>query len=179
MEYSLVCIGLTNAGKTSLLSVLCNETIDDIIPTTGFLIKPCLFSDCILNIKEIGGGERQRAYWRHYYRDTRAVVFVIDCASTPEELSVVKAALHEALDHPDLAGLPCMLLANCCDKPAARTVEQLTSELEIEKLQQNRQCEVYLCSALRDPAGVRKCFDSFIDQHLSDHRTPEPPHQLT
>jgi len=36
-EYSLVCIGLTKAGKTTLLSVLCNENEDDITATTGSL----------------------------------------------------------------------------------------------------------------------------------------------
>lgn len=35
VEYSVVCIGLTKAGKTTLLSVLCNENIDNITPTTG------------------------------------------------------------------------------------------------------------------------------------------------
>jgi len=34
-EYSLVCIGLTKAGKTTLLSVLCNENADNITATTG------------------------------------------------------------------------------------------------------------------------------------------------
>jgi len=34
-EYSLVCIGLTKAGKTTLLSVLCNENTDNITATTG------------------------------------------------------------------------------------------------------------------------------------------------
>lgn len=34
-EYDVVCIGLTGAGKTSLLSRLCNEGSDGIVPTTG------------------------------------------------------------------------------------------------------------------------------------------------
>ena len=34
-EYSVVCIGLTKAGKTTLLSVLCNENTDSITATTG------------------------------------------------------------------------------------------------------------------------------------------------
>lgn len=34
-EYDVVCIGLTGAGKTSLLSRLCSEGCDGIVPTTG------------------------------------------------------------------------------------------------------------------------------------------------
>jgi len=37
-EYSVVCIGLTKAGKTTLLTVLCNENIDNITATTGFYV---------------------------------------------------------------------------------------------------------------------------------------------
>jgi small GTP-binding protein len=170
MEYPVVCIGLTKAGKTTLLSVLCNESCEDIAPTTGFSIKPCVFSNCILNIKEIGGGERQRPYWRHYYRDTSAVVFVIDCATSMEEMSTARAALHEALAHPDLNGLPCLILANCQDKPDARSLEQVTVELDIESLLPAHRCDVYLCSALKDgSSSIRQCFEKFIDTHLSSH----------
>lgn len=34
-EYDVVCIGLTGAGKTSLLSRLCSESSDNVGPTTG------------------------------------------------------------------------------------------------------------------------------------------------
>lgn len=34
-EYDVVCIGLSGAGKTSLLSRLCNEISDGTVPTTG------------------------------------------------------------------------------------------------------------------------------------------------
>lgn len=34
-EYDVVCIGLTGSGKTSLLSRLCSEATDNIVPTTG------------------------------------------------------------------------------------------------------------------------------------------------
>ncbi|XP_058267614.1 uncharacterized protein arl15b isoform X2 [Hemibagrus wyckioides] len=54
-EYDVVCIGLTGSGKTSLLSRLCNEAADTIVPTTGFSIKAVPFQNAILNVKELGG----------------------------------------------------------------------------------------------------------------------------
>ncbi|MEQ2298762.1 ADP-ribosylation factor-like protein 15, partial [Ameca splendens] len=53
-EYDVVCIGLTGAGKTSLLSRLCSEGSDGIVPTTGFSIKAVPFPNAILNVKELG-----------------------------------------------------------------------------------------------------------------------------
>jgi len=47
-EYLLVCIGLTKAGKTTLMSVLCNENTDDITATTGnFMCFKISFIWCI------------------------------------------------------------------------------------------------------------------------------------
>ncbi|KAJ1205902.1 hypothetical protein NDU88_001323 [Pleurodeles waltl] len=53
-EYDVVCIGLTGAGKSSLLSQLRSESADNIVPTTGFSIKAVPFQNAILNVKELG-----------------------------------------------------------------------------------------------------------------------------
>ncbi|XP_066510992.1 ADP-ribosylation factor-like protein 15 [Hoplias malabaricus] len=57
-EYDVVCIGLSGAGKTALLSRLCSEGIDGIVPTTGFSIKAVSFSNAVLNVKELGARPR-------------------------------------------------------------------------------------------------------------------------
>ncbi|KAI4821214.1 hypothetical protein KUCAC02_029156, partial [Chaenocephalus aceratus] len=85
-EYDVVCIGLTGAGKTSLLSRLCSEGSDGIVPTTG--------AD---NIKK---------YWSRYYQGSQGVVFVLDSASSDEELEAARNELHSALQHPQLCTLP-------------------------------------------------------------------------
>jgi GTPase SAR1 family protein len=71
------------------------------------------------------GGEKQRPYWKHYYQNAQAVVFVVDSASSDEEMTVSREALHEALSHPALQGLPCLILGNCQDKPGARSTSQV------------------------------------------------------
>ncbi|KAK3514849.1 hypothetical protein QTP70_033779, partial [Hemibagrus guttatus] len=37
-EYDVVCIGLSGAGKTSLISRLCSEGLDGIVPTAAFMV---------------------------------------------------------------------------------------------------------------------------------------------
>jgi len=73
------------------------------------------------------GGVKQRQFWRHYYHDAQAVVFVIDSACSDDEMAVTRTVLHDALADPNLANLPCLLLANCQDKIGARTEQQVTS----------------------------------------------------
>ncbi|XP_061907042.1 ADP-ribosylation factor-like protein 15 isoform X2 [Entelurus aequoreus] len=123
-EYDVVCIGLMAAGKTSLLSRLCSEGSDRIVPTTGFSIKAVPFPNAILNVKELGGADNIKKYWCRYYQGSQGVVFVLDSASSDEDLEAARAELHSALQHPQLCTLPFLILANHQDRPAARTPNQ-------------------------------------------------------
>ncbi|XP_030226574.1 ADP-ribosylation factor-like protein 15 isoform X1 [Gadus morhua] len=128
-EYDVVCIGLTGAGKTSLLSRLCSEGSEGIVPTTGFSIKAVPFPNAILNVKELGGADNIKKYWSRYYQGSQGVVFVLDSASSDEDLEAARNELHSALQHPQLCTLPFLILANHQDKPAARTPTRSRSTL--------------------------------------------------
>ncbi|KPP76522.1 ADP-ribosylation factor-like protein 15-like [Scleropages formosus] len=134
-EYDVVCIGLTGAGKTSLLSRLCSEGTDNIVPTTGFSIKAVPFQNAILNVKELGGhvtpgyllgADTIKKYWSRYYQGSQGVIFVLDSACSEEDLEAARTELHSALQHPQLCTLPFLILANHQDKPAARSVQEVT-----------------------------------------------------
>ncbi|XDB62080.1 hypothetical protein AB1E18_015432 [Capra hircus] len=122
-EYDLVCIGLTGSGKTSLLSKLCSESPDSVVSTTGFSIKAVPFQNAILNVKELGGADNIRKYWSRYYQGSQGVIFVLDSASSEDDLETARNELHSALQHPQLCTLPFLILANHQDKPAARSLE--------------------------------------------------------
>jgi len=77
----------------------------------------------------LSGGEKQRQFWRHYYNEAHAVVFVIDSACSDDDMALTRTVLHDALADPNLAGLPCLLLANCQDKTGARTEQQVTGSM--------------------------------------------------
>ncbi|XP_039076728.1 ADP-ribosylation factor-like protein 15 isoform X2 [Hyaena hyaena] len=124
-EYDLVCIGLTGSGKTSLLSKLCSESPENVVSTTGFSIKAVPFQNAILNVKELGGADNIRKYWSRYYQGSQGVIFVLDSASSEDDLETARNELHSALQHPQLCTLPFLILANHQDKPAARSVQEL------------------------------------------------------
>ncbi|OXB80167.1 UNVERIFIED_CONTAM: hypothetical protein H355_011625, partial [Colinus virginianus] len=124
-EYDLVCIGLTGSGKTSLLSQLCSESPENIVSTTGFSIKAVPFQNAILNVKELGGADNIRKYWSRYYQGSQGVIFVLDSASSEDDLETARNELHSALQHPQLCTLPFLILANHQDKPAARSVQEV------------------------------------------------------
>ncbi|XP_058631802.1 ADP-ribosylation factor-like protein 15a isoform X5 [Onychostoma macrolepis] len=128
-EYDVVCIGLSGAGKTSLLSRLCNEISDGTVPTTGFSIKAVPFENVILNVKELGGAETIKKYWSRYYQGSQGVVFVLNSATSDEEMELSRSELLSAMQHPQLCTLPFLILANHQDSPAARSVSEMMREM--------------------------------------------------
>nr|XP_020852642.1 ADP-ribosylation factor-like protein 15 isoform X2 [Phascolarctos cinereus] len=170
-EYDLVCIGLSGAGKTSLLSKLCGESPENVVSTTGFSIKAVPFQNAILNVKELGGADNIRKYWSRYYQGSQGVIFVLDSASSEEELETSRKELHSALQHPQLCTLPFLILANHQDKPAARSVQEIKKYFELEPLARGKRWILQPCS-LDNMNAVKDSFAQLIN--LLEEKDPEP-----
>ncbi len=59
-----------------------------------------------------------RPYWRCYYQDTNAVIFVVDSADK-ERIEIAKQELDLMLQEEELKGVPVLVLANKQDLPNA------------------------------------------------------------
>lgn len=71
------------------------------------------------------GADNIKKYWSRYYQGSQGVIFILDSASSDEDLEAARNELHSALQHPQLCTLPFLILANHQDKPAARTPSQV------------------------------------------------------
>ena len=86
-EYSLLLLGLDNAGKTTLLSAiksLYNTSPDTppitqkTVPTVGQNVSTIELPDMYLKIWDVGGQLSLRSLWKSYYASAHAVIFVVD-----------------------------------------------------------------------------------------------------
>ncbi|KAL8841297.1 MAG: hypothetical protein Q9176_003390 [Flavoplaca citrina] len=86
-EYSLLLLGLDNAGKTTLLSAiktLYNTSPDTppiaqkTVPTVGQNVSTIELPDMYLKIWDVGGQLSLRNLWKSYYASAHAVIFVVD-----------------------------------------------------------------------------------------------------
>ncbi|XP_063114209.1 ADP-ribosylation factor-like protein 15 isoform X2 [Cavia porcellus] len=141
-EYDLVCIGLTGSGKTSLLSKLCSENPENVVSTTG--------------------ADNIRKYWSRYYQGSQGVIFVLDSASSEDDLETARNELHSALQHPQLCTLPFLILANHQDKPAARSVQEIKKYFELEPLARGKRWILQPCS-LDDMDVLKDSFSQLIN----------------
>jgi hypothetical protein len=75
------------------------------MPTQGFNIKSVVKDGFKLNVWDVGGQREIRPYWRNYFDNTDALVYVIDSAD-PERLEEVNVELSRLITEEDkLAGV--------------------------------------------------------------------------
>ncbi|KAK3178391.1 hypothetical protein OEA41_000526 [Lepraria neglecta] len=87
-EYSILLLGLDNAGKTTLLSTiksLYNGSSPPVggaskptVPTVGQNVATISLDDMHLKIWDVGGQHALRSMWTSYYEVCHAIVFVVD-----------------------------------------------------------------------------------------------------
>merc|ERR1719253_2286742 len=79
-EFRILMLGLDNSGKTTALKQLAGEDVAHITPTQGFNIKSVNVANLKLNVWDIGGQKHIRPYWKNYYENTDAIVYMVDSA---------------------------------------------------------------------------------------------------
>ena len=77
-EMRILMVGLDAAGKTTILYKLKLGEIVTTIPTIGFNVESVTYKNLNFNVWDLGGQTSIRPYWRCYYSNTAAVVFVVD-----------------------------------------------------------------------------------------------------
>lgn len=84
-EYSILVLGLDNAGKTTLLSSIKSlylpsapPTAQKTVPTVGQNVSIIDLGDLYLKIWDVGGQHSLRRLWQSYYESCHAIVFVVD-----------------------------------------------------------------------------------------------------
>ena len=77
-----------------------------------------------LNIWDVGGQMSLRSYWRNYFEQTDAMIWVVDSADVHRMLDC-RAELHNLLKEEKLAGATLLIFANKQDVGGALTDKQI------------------------------------------------------
>ncbi|KAL8946773.1 MAG: hypothetical protein Q9222_006876 [Ikaeria aurantiellina] len=91
-EYSILLLGLDNAGKTTLLSAIkslyngsTNPIAQKTVPTVGQNVSTIELPAMYMKIWDVGGQMSLRNLWKSYYTSAHAVIFVIDSTDLGSE----------------------------------------------------------------------------------------------
>ncbi len=152
-ELRILLLGLDNAGKTSILKKLSEEEISHIMPTQGFNLK-CLSQEGFkLNVWDIGGQKAIRPYWKNYYENTDALIYVIDSADR-RRMEETGVELNGLIEEEKLAGIPVLILANKQDLITSMAPKEISEALHLHNIR-DRQWQIQACSA-KSGAGLQE-----------------------
>ncbi|GMS84516.1 hypothetical protein PENTCL1PPCAC_6691, partial [Pristionchus entomophagus] len=133
-EMRVLILGLDNAGKTTIMKRLLGEETSDIEPTLGFNISTVEVDGFTLNLWDVGGQRSLRSYWRNYFEQTDALVWVVDSGDTTR-LNMCKDELRSLLGEERLAGASLLILANKQDLPSALDSKEIAKTLDLESIE--------------------------------------------
>jgi len=159
-NFSILCIGLEGAGKSSILATLSGDDFHNIEPTIGFSIKALLFPNCILDVKELGGGDQVRPYWERYYQTFQGIIFVIDGSAEQDKLQISRTELLKAIKHKQLSHIPLLILVTSKNSINTHCNQDITGFLEAEEEFKDRQWMIKNCIT-SDKESLNEIFNEF------------------
>ncbi|XP_069778230.1 ADP-ribosylation factor 1 isoform X1 [Narcine bancroftii] len=134
-EMRILMVGLDAAGKTTILYKLKLGEIVTTIPTIGFNVETVEYKSISFTVWDVGGQDKIRPLWRHYFQNTQGLIFVVD-SNDRERVNEAKDELMRMLAEDELRDAVLLLFANKQDLPNAMNAAEITDKLGLHALRQ-------------------------------------------
>lgn len=112
-----------------------------------------------MKVWDLGGQTSIRPYWRCYYPNTDAIIFVVDSCDG-ERLGIAKQELLAMLEEEELKDAILLVFANKQDSKGAYNAQQVSESLSLPEIR-NRQWSIQETSALKG-SGLFEGFDWLV-----------------
>lgn len=152
----LLMVGLDAAGKTTLLYKLKLGQVTTTIPTIGFNVETLTHEQLSFTVWDVGGKDKIRPLWRHFYQHMRAVIYVVDSCDR-DRMEAAGEEIAKMFREDELQGLPLLVIANKQDSPFAMSVSSMIEPLGLNNIR-DRKFHVQACSATLG-LGIYEGFD--------------------
>lgn len=133
LSWSYSSVGLDAAGKTTILYKLKLGEIVTTIPTIGFNVETVEYKNICFTVWDVGGQDKIRPLWRHYFQNTQGLIFVVD-SNDRERVVEAERELHNMLNEDELRDAVVLVFANKQDLPNAMSAAELTEKLRLTSL---------------------------------------------
>ncbi|KAA1093040.1 ADP-ribosylation factor, Arf Arf6 [Puccinia graminis f. sp. tritici] len=132
-EMRILMLGLDAAGKTTILYKLkLNQSVTT-IPTVGFNVETVTYKNVKFNVWDVGGQDKIRPLWRHYYTGTQGLVFVVD-SQDRERIEEARQELHRILSDREMKDCLLLVFANKQDLPGAIASSTIAMQIPVRAL---------------------------------------------
>jgi ADP-ribosylation factor 1/2 len=130
-EMRILMVGLDAAGKTTILYklkyvsrlpihvVAYLDRLGEIvttIPTIGFNVETVEYKNIQFTVWDVGGQDKIRPLWRHYFQNTQGIIFVVD-SNDRDRVVEAREELQRMLNEDELRDALLLVFANKQDLP--------------------------------------------------------------
>lgn len=132
-DMRILMVGLDAAGKTTILYKLKLGEIVTTIPTIGFNVETVEYKNISFTVWDVGGQDKIRPLWRHYFQNTQGLIFVVD-SNDRERVGEARDELMKMLNEDELRDAILLIFANKQDLPNAMNAAEITDKLGLTQL---------------------------------------------
>lgn len=132
-QVRILMVGLDAAGKTTILYKLKLGEVVTTVPTIGFNVETVEYKNINFSVWDVGGQDKIRQLWRHYFQNTQGLIFVVD-SNDRERISEAKDELMRMLSEDELRDAVLLIFANKQDLPNAMNAAEITDRLGLHTL---------------------------------------------
>lgn len=132
-EIRILMLGLDGAGKTTILYQLkMGETVKT-IPTIGFNVETLEYKGLHFTVWDVGGQDKIRVLWKHYYNSTDALIYVVD-SNDKERINEASEQLNRLLEEEQLKNIILLIFANKQDISGAMNSSEVSEKLGLKNI---------------------------------------------
>ena len=132
-DVRILMVGLDAAGKTTILYQLkMGETVKT-IPTIGFNVETLEYKNLNFTVWDVGGQDKIRVLWKHYYQNTDGLIFVVD-SNDKDRVEDAAEELKKMLAEEELKDAAVLVMANKQDLNGAMSPNDVTEKLGLQSL---------------------------------------------
>nr|XP_027193264.1 uncharacterized protein LOC101504564 [Cicer arietinum] len=146
-EMRVVMLGLDAAGKTTILYKLHIGEVLSTVPTIGFNVEKVQYKNVVFTVWDVGGQEKLRPLWRHYFNNTDGLIYVVDSLDR-ERIGQAKQEFQAIINDPFMLNSVILVFANKQDLRGAMTAMEVCEGLGLFQLR-NRKWHIQGTCALK------------------------------
>ena len=147
-DMRVVMLGLDAAGKTTILYKLHIGEVLTTVPTIGFNVEKVQYKNVVFTVWDVGGQEKLRPLWRHYFNNTDGLIFVID-SQDRDRIARASQEFKSIIEDPLMRNSAILVFANKQDMKGCLTSAEVCQALGLPELPKTRKWHVQGAVAIR------------------------------
>ncbi|XP_041038776.1 ADP-ribosylation factor 6-like [Carcharodon carcharias] len=132
-EMLILMLGLDAAGKmTVLYKFKLGQPVSTML-TVGFNVETVTYRKVWFNVWDVGGQDKIRPLWRHYYTGTQGLIFVVDCTDRGC-IDEARQELYHIINDREMRNAIILIFANKQDLPYAMKPHEIQEKLGLARI---------------------------------------------